>query len=98
MPQNAIRAGFARLRLEVAAFGAAVILVVLITGWYGDYRSCRRSDPVRDALIFQRETNRGAIGFWEARGEKAIAQRLRARVKADEHLKSLHCGFPLSGT
>lgn len=102
MPAQTIKEEMAKVRKEIAVIaaivGVVVLAAILVTGWFGDHRSCLRSKPVRAAQIKQREINRDSIKFWEDRGEAEIAARLRQRVKADSHIRNLNCSRLLPGT
>jgi hypothetical protein len=101
MPQQTIRLEMGRLRREVAIvaaiLGTVTIIAIMATGWVGDRRSCQRQLDIRRALIEQREINRASITFWEKRDEPIIADRLRARVRADSRIQQLDCSGLLPG-
>lgn len=100
MPTQAIKEEFAHLRRErnrtLGGLAAVVVVVVCVTGWFGDHRSCQRSREIRQYLRDQIPVDQDALRYWIAQGEKVIADRVRQRLAIERQVRQLDCNsiFP----
>lgn len=92
MPVHAaIRIEFDRLRRQLYWCIAVLAIIVAVVGWFGDYRSCQRQHPIRQALRDEAVVHRQAETYWRERGEAAIAARAAARAEVGERVTGLDC-------
>ena len=80
-----------RVRVMLLVIGLVLLMAVAGAGWMNEYRSCVRSQTIRDVSKTNRASNQRLADYWGSHGHPFVQNEFQGRVKASKEIKPLDC-------